>query len=508
MGIHVHLRRLRALFAPAALVPFGGAAQAAVVISTSATQNMSCQAGVCTPTAKKAVLNVGDLANMLASGDTKVVADSAARDIEFKAPLSWTSTSRLTLDSYRSIVFQQPVSVTGTGALTITTNDGGSGGDFWFEKKGHIEFWDVSSSLTIDGSSYTLVNTIQQLATAVSDDPFGRYALANNYDAAADGTYSQPPVAATFSGTFTALGNAVKELTLNDKAPNSNVGFFASTASGSLVRDFRLEHAKIVGGSVANGGTEAVGSLVGYNSGALLYVSTSRTSISALTGAFIGGLVGFNAGSITYSSTSGGVKGNMQTAVGGLSGSGNVFGFIGASHADVTVDGGGGYYAGGLIGDNRNSGIDQSYASGSVGGASIYNGGLVGSNEGTINNSYAIGSVSGGPSTYDGGFVGSTGGSVARSYSIGAVTSQGATEVGGFTGNNLGGFADNYWDVDTSGFGRRKGCGEPIDCDGLTGLTTTQFHSGLPIGFDPNVWGQKPNINNGYPYLLANPPPK
>jgi hypothetical protein len=28
----------------------------------------------------------------------------------------------------------------------------------------------------------------------------------------------------------------------------------------------------------------------------------------------------------------------------------------------------------------------------------------------------------------------------------------------------------------------------------------------LPEGFDPNVWRSDPNINNGYPYLLANPP--
>jgi len=32
--------------------------------------------------------------------------------------------------------------------------------------------------------------------------------------------------------------------------------------------------------------------------------------------------------------------------------------------------------------------------------------------------------------------------------------------------------------------------------------------SGLADGFDPHIWRQSPNINNGYPYLLANPPPK
>jgi hypothetical protein len=41
---------------------------------------------------------------------------------------------------------------------------------------------------------------------------------------------------------------------------------------------------------------------------------------------------------------------------------------------------------------------------------------------------------------------------------------------------------------------------------GITGLTTAQFESALPSGFDPAIWGEKPNINNGYPYLLANAP--
>src|ERR1043166_8069905 len=145
-----------ALFTPSS-------ADAAVVISSKPTKNMTCSGGVCTPTKAKAVLNVTDLANMLASGDVKVVSDSKALDIDFAESLSWTSTSRLTLDSHHSIVFEKPVTVAGAGALTITVNDGGTGGDFWFVKKGHVEFWDLNSSLVIDGTSYTLVKTIKQL---------------------------------------------------------------------------------------------------------------------------------------------------------------------------------------------------------------------------------------------------------------------------------------------------------------------------------------------------------
>jgi hypothetical protein len=65
--------------------------------------------------------------------------------------------------------------------------------------------------------------------------------------------------------------------------------------------------------------------------------------------------------------------------------------------------------------------------------------------------------------------------------------------------------------MDTSGKGQRKGFGTCQDngCRrSVKGLTTEEFQAGLPDGLDPNIWGEKSNINNGYPYLLANPPPQ
>ena len=87
---------------------------------------MSCDAGVCSPTASNAVLNVNDLTDMLASGDVKVTTGSGATNIVVKDALGWTSTSRLTLDAIQSVEIDKPVMVTGTGAVTITTNDGGT----------------------------------------------------------------------------------------------------------------------------------------------------------------------------------------------------------------------------------------------------------------------------------------------------------------------------------------------------------------------------------------------
>ena len=62
----------------AMLVAAATSAQASVQISADPTQNMNCTGGVCTPTAKDAVLNATDLANMLATSDVKVVTGNRA----------------------------------------------------------------------------------------------------------------------------------------------------------------------------------------------------------------------------------------------------------------------------------------------------------------------------------------------------------------------------------------------------------------------------------------------
>jgi len=50
----------------------GGAAQAAVEISTQPTSNMSCVSGTCAPTATDAVLSTSEFQTMLASGSLKI----------------------------------------------------------------------------------------------------------------------------------------------------------------------------------------------------------------------------------------------------------------------------------------------------------------------------------------------------------------------------------------------------------------------------------------------------
>ncbi|HEX3666642.1 MAG TPA: hypothetical protein VHU23_15560 [Rhizomicrobium sp.] len=119
-------------------------------------------------------------------------------------------------------------------------------------------------------------------------------------------------------------------------------------------------------------------------------------------------------------------------------------------------------------------------------------------------NSYAIGSVSGGNESSVGGLVGETMGQIYTSYSTGAVSGGTSSLVGGFAGNDDDAIIQNsYWDTTTSGTEDGTGAG---NVSGLTGLTSQQLQSGLPDGFDPAIWAQDANINNGFPYLIANSP--
>jgi len=284
-------------------------AQAALVVSTSATSNVSCSGGVCTVTAANAVLNAHDLMVSLAHGDTTLLSGSMAQDIEFDIPVHWTSAHRLALDSYRTIAFTQPVISEGAGGLTITTNDGGTGGDFIFSGKGRVAFWNLSSSLIINGVSYTLVGNIATLASDIASVPSGNYALASDYDASADGTYDHTPIPTVLSGVFEGLGNSILHLSIDSghglffgitgagrdvtlvgevlKLPSGgsiNVGGFAS-ANGGIISNVNL-----VGGLVSVMGPATIGALAGY-SNATIERSHASMRVSCRAFCYVGGLV-------------------------------------------------------------------------------------------------------------------------------------------------------------------------------------------------------------------------
>jgi len=269
----------------------------------------------------------------------------------------------------------------------------------------------------------------------------------------------------------------------------------------------------------------AVGGLVGYNGGSILD-SGAKVSVAGLE---VGGLVDYSDGPVSRSYAAGAVDGlsgiagglaahatnvSESHATGAVSAYSHAGGLVGEgsnitlSYATGNVSGG--IPVGGLVGFG--SQISECFATGSVSGLGggkfvvAHAGGLVGAAD-NVRNSYSTGNVetAGKGHIFEGGLVGS-GDTVSSSYSIGAVTSENwRAHLGGFVGiPKAGTLQIDYWDTDTSGMS--NGCGTK-DCSGVTGLTTSELQSGIPAGFDGKIWGQKATINNGYPYLRANPPP-
>ena len=526
-------RRRSALVAVA--VTFAAqAAHADVTISSKPTQNMSCDAGVCTATAQKAVLNVADLQTMLASGDVAVKTGSLAKDIDINQPLSWTSSSRLTLDAQRSVQIEKQVTVAGQGALTVTTNDTGdngrdakgkSEGEFIIvPEHGSVQFWDAGSSLMIDGNNYTLVYDIETLASDIAANPAGFYALATDYDASVDGTYSSPPILNSFSGSFEGLGNQFINVRIGLPEAQEKIGFFTYLGPGGVLRNLILSRSSVRW----RGKASYAALLLAENDGGT--VASSHVDGRLDGKAFAtGGLVGINgsvnAAKIEFSSASVEIARKGMTSeeyAGGLAGI-NAQGSISASYAKGNLDvSGGGMYGGGLVGLNS-AAIDTSYSISAVsvtGNVLGFAGGFVATQHGPgkIDNCYATGSATvlhgdrwagaGGFMAFNGD-VGWSGGTVAHSYSTGTpkiVLGGSFNYLGGFAGGNGNGqdaLTIDYWDTTTSG--ESAGFGTDY-CPGVEGLSDAQLKSGLPAGFDPKIWGSDPSINNGYPYLRANPP--
>ncbi|MGH6890380.1 MAG: hypothetical protein ACREHF_14500 [Rhizomicrobium sp.] len=500
-GSHFAALILAALIAPAA--------QAAVIVSSDATQNMTCANGVCAPTASKAVLNAGDLETLLASGNVEVTTTGEgvqARDITIKAPVTWSSGSVLTLDAQKSIAVDRPISIAGPAGLVLNTNDGGRKGSYIFGKKGNITFANLSSSLTINGVSYTLIGDLKTLASDIAANPSGNFALANNYDASQGGSYS---ITTTFTGTFEGLGNTISNFVWGGSS--GLIGLFAEVGAGGALRDVGVENATVDGYNLKNKAAPSIGTLVGYNAGTILFCYASGT-VTDKKGAVEGGLVGDNDGTISNSHASVTVSAGLSSyygAAGGLIG-GNL-GSVRESYATGAVSGN---IAGGLLAANNSGAIIDSYATGNVKAAGYHGlgGGLSGYNRATITNSYAKGNVEGGKYSDVGGLVGENTLAISFSYSTGQLRTGTGNLVGGLIGDDesqSGNLDDTYWDTDTSGITNlSQGAGNIANDPGITGLTTAQLQSGLPAGFDPKVWAEKADLNGGLPYLLANAPPR
>jgi hypothetical protein len=354
---------------------------------------------------------------------------------------------------------EKPITATGSGAFTVSTNDGGDDGDFYFVNKGSVTFFDPASSLIINGVGYVLAADLSTLAGDMHDNPSGSFALAKDCDASGQ-AFERAPID-YFEGNFEGLGHVISNLKLRGGG-HQRTGMFAQTG-GSTIRDIYLKQV-----NVRSGNKTYVGALVGENEGTIINASVGGKVSGTYQFAEVGGLVGENQGTIERSRSSAVVSGPT---------------------------------AGGLVGVNWWV-VQESFATGSAT-ASSSAGGLVGGSLHYLANCYATGSADGHAA---GGLAGSVEGYVSASYSVGKVS---GTPIGGFVGDDGSGngLTTSYWDLDTSGVtDPSQGAGDIDNAPGIAGLSDAPLQSGLPDGFDPRVWGSNPRINSGYPYLLANPP--
>lgn len=460
---------LRATAAASVLAAcLSGPALADVVISSDATQNMSCANNICSPTATDAVLNAGDLQNLLASGNVEVTTTGSAgvqaSNIDIVDAVAWSNASTLSLDAYASITLTSSVTVAGSGGMSLTTNDGGSGGLLLFLQRANIAFSTPKNSLVINGANYKLETSIRRLAFDIAAHPDRAFALARDIDEK-HRVFRAPPISANFAGFFNGLGHTISNFAIADESDNS-VAFFATMSSSASIASIGLENIH-----VTSENAQMVGGLIAQGSG---IITNSWVTGSVKGTGTIGALVSFlYDGTVSYSWAS------AHTA---------------------------GYVAGGLVGSNSGT-IDTSFATGPVIGAQgLWGGGLVGYSFGTITNSYAVGKVHGNGTLIAGlgGLVGGTydGSIITSTYSAGHVG--GGAPAGGFIGvNGTITAQSDYWDKSVNK--TLSGVGGGSDA-GIKGVSTRKLQSGLPKGFDPSIWAESTDINGGFPYLIANPP--
>jgi hypothetical protein len=501
------IRRWAMVLAPFAAAVVVSPADAALVISTAPTSNVTCSAGNCIATASDAVLNVADLKAMLHQGNVRV-GSGPANAIAAAATLSWTQASRLTLVARTAITVSQPMVVAGDGAVALTTTDDKSPGAIAFVGRGRLDFWNLKDRLIINGHDYTLAGDVAGLASAIAANTHGYFALAKDYDAKGDAPYTTSPVYVLY-GSLNGLGHTISNVKI--QAAQGCAGFIAYFVGGSASSVSNLILSQIDATQTANSDGKApngVGGLAGCSQGTISHVRVTG-HVSGPVAVSAGGIVGWQAagadgtGPVSDSSVNVVVSGGTNAVAGGIVGY-DLYGSLLRCAAAGRIAG---PYAGGLVGlaewDFGN--IVGSWSSAHVIGS--LSGGLVGYADGdfTLADNYASGAVSsgGGLIGKNTGIGGTSGNSILRSYATGVVRGGGVTGIDDGTGV----YASAYWDMDTTHVRNpAEGVYNIPNAPGVTGLSDAQLKSGLPAGFDPSVWGQSAGINNGYPYLLANPP--
>jgi hypothetical protein len=419
-------------------------------------------------------INVNDAVNWSA-GTLTLNAGAAGGFINLNAAMTASGTAKLVatyntgmdtstedVTDLNGVVFTQPTATYGTPFGGINPLFDPAKGTF----VGKIDFVNntAASPLRINGDSYTLITSMNQLASlstvlrnadgTIATDPntgdpisytvaSGYYALAKDLDASGN-TYPGA-VIYQLTGTLEGLGHTISNLKIAPPA-------VPDTVHGGYMIDGNLGLIGTVGTFNAGYGSGTVRD-IGIVSVQISDTVTTVSGVGSDGGSAVGPLAASNYGTIRNAFATG--NPNAPVPVGSP--------YDGTPHADgtsypaVTAAVAAAYEVGGLVGRNYGL-IANSHADVSVYGTS-YVGGLVGWNQrgssccgntfGVILNSYATGTVSAGNNAFStggwigsaeiGGFVGyNSGGVISNSYATGPIWALNSINIGGFAGSNTG----------------------------------------------------------------------
>ena len=414
-----------------------------------------------------------ELANSNITIQTSSVANGTdLGDINVNAPVSW-NTNLLTLTAANNInvnaVMNVGTDVNSTATLAMNTGSA-SGVNMGFNANGtfsgQVNF--TQSGQTINGNNLLTING--NVYTVINN--FGNIGSINVGDFQAMGA----------TGNY-ALGNSLSATGIPTNGITAFKGMFnglghtitgvniisaaAAGLFGTVGVGSTVQNIGLIGGSV-QGGVNS-GGLIGWNYGTVS--NTYNTGTVSSTGGGQGGLIGENEnGNVINSYATGAVSGAVN--VGGLIG-GNMAGQIINDYAtgNVTSLAAG---IGGLVGYSTTGAIIDSYATGDVAGATGVGGLLGGGTSGNVTNSHATGNIIG--TTNTGGLVGSlTSGIVSKSYATGTVG--GTTSTGGLVGITTGAINTSYATGAVTGATNTGGL-----VSNSTGSVTDSYATGSVIG--------------------------
>ncbi len=246
-----------------------------------------------------------------------------------------------------------------------------------------------------------------------------------------------------FKGQFDGQGHVITRMNINPSGvENDFLGLFGYLDTGAVISNLALTSFSIQNSNFDT--VYSIGGIAAYSKGAICRCSVDGNIITADITLNTGGIVGENYALVIQCSA------NIYEAIGGGSGA-----------------------IGGLVGQNSGQ-IKQCFSAGTIKSYdyTMRMGGLVGDNvNGTVENSYSGAKVTYYYNNYIkqvGGLAGRTfGGLILNCYSTGQVlVATGATNYGGLIGLNYGTVTNCFWDTQTSG--------RPSSAGG-TGKTTAEM---------------------------------